>query len=158
MVLKRLRHSIERFFRILDSEGVALFQAIVYIHLAIAGAYCALVAGGVPETIQDAVGEPFNTAWLWLCIAVTVCLVGKLMAREATQRFWLRTAGLYFQFVGDAAAMGAFYGYVLSTIQESNWGKAVVAAWVFAALGDCALLLVWRDVRRIDQEERRIRQ
>lgn len=155
--MKRLRHSIERFLTILDSEGVALFQAVVYIHLAIAGAYCALVAGATPPTIQDALGPTFNTFWLWLCMAVTICLAGKLMAREATQRFWLRTSGLYLQFVGDAAAMGAFYGYVVSTIQESNWGKAVVAAWVFAALGDCALLLVWRDVRRIDQAERQAR-
>ncbi|SDD58027.1 hypothetical protein SAMN04488581_2587 [Mycolicibacterium neoaurum] len=164
MVLTRIRDFISRaitirgrFLTILDSEGVALFQTIVYVHLAVGGLYCAVIAGGLPPALEQVLGAHFNTIWLTLCMAVTICVVGKVMSMSVVERFWVRTTGLYLQFVGDVAAAGAFYGYVFSTIQESYWGKAVVAAWVLAALGDCAALLAWRDVRRIRQEEKRIR-
>lgn len=153
MVLTRLRRSLNRFLAVLDSEGVALFQTVVYLHLAAAGLYCEIVAGGVPVIVQDALGS-FNQAWLWLCIAASICMVGRFMSRPAIQRFWVRTTGLYLQLAGDMAAAGAFFGYVVSTIQESNWGKALVAVFVMASLGDCALLLVWRDIRRIEQAEK----
>lgn len=153
MVLNRLRRSISRFLAVLDSEGVALFQTVVYLHLAVAGLYCELIAGGVPVVVQDALGG-FNQAWLWLCMGASICMIGRLLSRPAVQRFWVRTTGLYLQLAGDLAAAGAFYGYVIATIQESNWGKALVAVFVMASLGDCALLLVWRDLRRIEQAEK----
>lgn len=157
MVLTQLRRNIARFLTVLDSEGVALFQSVVYMHLAVAGLYCVVIAQGVPVVVQDALGDQFNTFWLALCMGATLCMIGRYFSRPVIHRFWLRTVGLYLQLAGDIAAAGAFYGYVAATIQESNWGKAVVAAWVFAALGDCAFLLVWRDIRRIKQAERRAR-
>lgn len=152
----RVRKGIARFLAILDSEGVAFFQIIVYAHLTVGGLYCLLVAGNAPETVRDALGS-FFTMWLWLCVGATVCLAGKALALNKC-RFWVKTGGLYLQFAGDAAAFGAFAGYVLSTLQETPWGKAVIAVWVFAALADCAFFLCWRDLRRIKQNEQLARQ
>ena len=162
MVLKQLRRNIDRgidrFLGLLDSEGVALFQAVVYGHLSAGGLYGILVAGGTPPTLEEALGPRSNAMWLWLCLGATICLVGKLMAaRPRHCRVWIHTCGLYFQLAGDLAALGAFSGYVLATWQESYWGEALIAAWVFASLADCAFLLCWRDLRRIRQAEKLVR-
>ncbi|OCB09213.1 hypothetical protein A5717_25905 [Mycolicibacterium porcinum] len=157
-VLRRLRRGIDRFLGILDSEGVALFQAVVYAHLTLGGAYGILIAGGTPPTLEAALGPKVNGAWLWLCVGATICLVGKVMsARPRHCRVWVHTGGLYLQLAGDLAALGAFAGYVLSTALESYWGEAIVAAFVFASLADCAFLLCWRDLRRIRQAEKLVR-
>lgn len=145
---------VERLNRVLDSEGVVFFQTLVYVHLALGGAYCAFIARGVPTALEDALGPAFNTAYLWLCIGATVCLTGKVMSIDR-RPFWARTSGLYLQLAGDCSAFGAFAGYVASTVQESPWGKALIAVWVFAALTDCAFFLCWRDIRRIIQAEKR---
>jgi hypothetical protein len=150
MVL-RIRHGLERFFQILDSEGVGLFQAIVYIHLAVGGFYCAAIAGGVPQVVEEAMGPAINVVWLWMCMGVLLCLAGKLMKGP------LAYIGLVLQVAGDAFALGGFGSYVLATMQTEYWGKTLIAVWVFAALADCALLLVIRDVRRIAQVEQRVR-
>lgn len=150
MVL-RFRHGIERFFQILDSEGVALFQAIVYAHLAIGGLYCAFISRSVPQAVEEAMGPAMNVVWLWMCIGCTVCLLGKRMPPSHAY------LGLWLQVAGDVFAFGAFGSYVLATMQTSYWGKNLLAVWVIAALADCALLLVIRDLRRIGQIEQRVR-
>lgn len=156
-MIRRLRPLVARFFGVLDSEGVVFFQTLVYLHLAAGGAYCAFVVGGVPDTINEALGSAFNTAWLWLCIGVVGNSAGKLMSYRSSHRVWVFTTGLYLQLAGDLAALGAFGGYVVSTVQESPWGKALIAVWVFAALAECAFFLCWRDIRRIAQAERAVR-
>ena len=62
MVLTRIRVGIDRFLHALDSEGVGIFEAIVYLHLAAGGAYCAFIAAGPPESVNEALGPVFNTA------------------------------------------------------------------------------------------------
>jgi len=153
-----LRDGVTRFFGVLDSEGVVFFQTLVYVHLAWGGLYCAVIARGVPASIEQALGTEFNTAWLWLCIGVTTCLGGKIMsARRDIRPVWMHNSGLYVQLAGDLAAFGAFTGYVLATWQESKWGAPVIAVWVFVALAEYAFFLCWRDIRRISQAERSVR-
>lgn len=158
MVLIRIKDGFDRFLAALDSEGVGIFQAIVYLHLAAGGAYCALIARGVPQAVEDAMGHHVNTVWLWLCIGCAVCMVGKILSgRPDRRKFWVHTTGLHLQLAGDIAALGAFAGYVLATMQSEYWGKVLLAAWLVAGLADCAGLLVMRDIRRIGQAERMVR-
>ncbi len=158
MVLIRIRNGFDRFLSALDSEGVGIFQAIVYIHLAVGGMYCAFVAGGVPQSVGEALGPRVEAVWLWLCIGVLICLAGKLLSMKPDRRpYWVHTTGIWMQLAGDLFAAGAFFSYVLATMQTSTWGKSLVAVWVFAGLADCAALLVLRDVRRIGQAERTVR-
>lgn len=156
MVLRRIRKGIERFLDALDSEGVALFQAVVYLHLALAGLYCLVFAGGAPTAIAAALGPVYNSVWLWLCVSPIICLAGKLLSHKVSS-VWAFTSGLYLQLAGDIGAAGAFGGYVVSTFQENPWGKAMVAVFIFQSLAWCALLLCWRDIRRIRQAERAVR-
>lgn len=158
MVLNGFAKVLDRFLLALDGEGVGIFQAIVYLHLAAGGAYCALIARGVPDSIQDTMGRNVNGTWLWLCMGVTICLLGKVMSSKPYQRrYWVHTTGLALQLAGDLFAFGAFWGYVLATLQTSVWGTALIAIWIFAALGDCAALLILRDIRRWQQAERAVR-
>lgn len=157
MMVRRIKwmgHRVaDRFFAILDSEGVAFFQTLVYTHLAVGGAYCLIIARAVPDTVSGALGDAGDTTWLMLCMAATICIAGKVMS-WSYRRYWVRTGGLYLQFAGDVCAFGSFAGYVFSTWQESDWGQPLVAVWVFAALADCAFFLCWRDLRRIREAEK----
>lgn len=149
---------LSRLFTVLDGEGVAFFQGIVYLHLAAAGAYSAFIARGVPSVLSEALGQPINGIWPYLCIGAVICLGGKLLsANPLKTKYWVYTTGLACQFIGDAFAMGAFLSYVLATVQEQTWGKEIVAAWIFAALAECAFFLCWRDVRRFVQAEKAVR-
>ncbi len=157
-MIHRVRHQFTRFLTALDSEGVGIFQAIVYIHLALGGCYVLFVAQNAIQAVEEAMGPAVNTAWLWLCVAVTICLFGKVLSGNPQERpYWVHTTGLHLQLAGDVFAWGAFAGYVLATMQTTYWGKAVLAVWVFAGLADCAALLVMRDIRRIAPSERTIR-
>ena len=157
--LNTLRRIIgSRLFAVLDSEGVVFFQSLVYVHLAIAGGYGLIIAGGTPDALTEALGHHINTVWLWLCMGGTICLLGKVFSSKPDRRrYWVHTTGLLLQFAGDLLTFGAFSGYVLATVQDASWGKALVAVWVFASLAECAFFLCWRDLRRYVQAERRIR-
>lgn len=157
-MILRVKTTFDRFLSALDSEGVGIFQAIVYIHLALGGLYVVVVARSEIQAVEEAMGPVINDIWLWLCIGVTICLFGKILSGKPKQRpYWVHTTGLHLQLAGDVFAWGAFAGYVLATMQTTAWGKAVLAVWVFAGLADCAALLIMRDIRRIAQSERTIR-
>lgn len=159
MVLTRLRKMRGWFFRALDSEGVALFQIVVYAHFAAAGSYGLFIARGAPLDVMKALGPGWATVWLWMQLGMLLCLVGKvLVGCRALKRAGWYTAGMWLQLCGDVCAFGAFFGYVLATLQNSEWGERLTAVWGFAALSWCALFLVVRDVRRIHQAEMEVRQ
>lgn len=159
MVLTRIKRGVDRFLNALDSEGVGIFQAVVYLHLAAGGLYCIVFANGeAPEAVERAMGPVINSAWLWLCTGAVVCMVGKLLSgRPEARPYWVHTTGLLMQLAGDLFACGAFSAYVLATYQVQGWGKPLVAVWVFIGLAECALLLVIRDLRRYGQAEREVR-
>ena len=155
MLLNLRQRLANRFFAILDSEGVVFFQAIVYTYLAVGGAYNAFIAHGAPPDIAHALGS-FSPVWLALCMGATICLAGKVMAFDKRQ-FWVRTAGRYLELAGDLAAFGAFTGYVLAAVQESAWGDPLSSPFTYAALATCAFFLCWRDLRRIKEAELSVR-
>lgn len=156
MVLRRIRKGFERFFTVIDSEGVGFFQVIVYLHLSMGGLYSLAVAGGVPQVVAEVMGPQIEMVWLWLFLGMLICLFGKVVSAKKWP-VWLRTSGLWLQLAGDICALGGFAGYVLATLQTAYWGKTMIAVFGFAAYTWCALFLVVRDVRRIRQAERAVR-
>ena len=151
MVKHRLRKGINRFWELLDAELVGPFQAVVYLHMAAAGIYGLAVAGGAPQAVEDSMGHVYNALWLWLLPGVIVCLIGKLLRGDLTY------AGMIFQLTGDTAAFGGLFIYFVATINTSWWGKALFAVFLVAALAECVILLIVRDVRRLYRVERRVR-
>lgn len=143
-----IRHGINRFFTALDSEGVALFQVIVYAHIVLAGAYGLIVAGGTPQAVEDVMGPVSNAVWLWLCSGAAVCLLGKMLRGNSLY------AGMWLQFAGDVAVVGMLAVYVYATLETSWFGQAMFAVFLCNAIGICTMLLAVRDVRRLIQTER----
>ncbi len=128
-------------FRVLDNEGVGIFQAIVYVHIGLfAGLYGLLVAGGTPQTVEDAMGGGFNGIWLWLCLAIMTCLAGECIKHDS---------GMWMQLSGDLAASIVLLVYIVAIFDSSWWGKALFGVFLAAAIFECTLLLITRDVRRI---------
>lgn len=129
------------FFRVLDAEGVGIFQAIVYVHIGLfAGLYGLFVAHGAPEVVEDAMGPASNTIWLVLCLAIMTCLAGKRIKWDA---------GMWLQLSGDIAASGVLLVYIVATFNSAWWGKALFSVFLAAAIWECTVLLIIRDVRRI---------
>lgn len=158
MILRGFRRGVDRFLDALDSEGVILFQIVVYLHLVAGGLYCLFVACGVPQAVGQALGPVIESVWLWLLVGMTICLLGKyLSSRPDKTRYFVYSTGLLLQLAGDICAFGGFLGYVIGTMQMTYWGKAVIAVFAFAALAWCALFLVLRDVRRYIQAEKEVR-
>jgi hypothetical protein len=151
VVLNRLRAGLHRFLTALDSEGVALFQAVVYTHIAAGGAYGLLVVGGTPQAVQDSMGPWFNTLWLWLCSGAAVCLLGKMLRGESLY------AGMWLQLAGDIAICGVLWIYVVCTFATSWWGRALFAVFIVTSIAECVALLVCRDIRRLVQVEQQYR-
>jgi len=132
---------------ILDAQGVGIFQVIVYLHIGpLAGLYGLLVAGGTPQAVEDAMGSVWNGVWLWLCLGICMCLAGKLVKWDA---------GMWLQLSGDIAAAFALLVYIVASIDSAWWGKALYAVFACAALFECVLLLIVRDIRRIVIDQKR---
>ena len=155
MVLKlRLHNGIRKFWDVLDAEGVGIFQGIVYIHIVyihigpLAGLYGLVVAGGTPQAVEDAMGPHFNAAWLWLCLGISLCMAGKLIKWDA---------GMWLQLSGDFAASSVLLVYIIATVDSAWFGKALFAVFLVAAIFECTLLLIIRDVRRIIPHQKLIR-
>jgi hypothetical protein len=155
MVLTRaVRKGIDWFLVRLDSEGVGLFQAIVYVHAVIGALYLWIAANGdTPDAVQDTLGGQWERLWLWLCMGPAFCLLGKVMCWWDATRY----GGFLFQLGGDIFGLTAFVVYVYATVDTAWFGKALWAVFICAAIAECVLLLVVRDVRRIGQVERRVR-
>lgn len=164
MVLKRLAERVDSFLtRYLDSEGVMLFQVIVYIHMALAGFYGLFIAGGIPPDLARAVphdAHRIETAWLILLTLGLLTLIGRgLVASQfAGNRASIYTLGAWLQFTGDLAMTWGFGWYVLASWGSAYWGKESIAAFGFFAYAWCAFFLVIRDIRRIMQAERAVRE
>jgi hypothetical protein len=149
-MLLNLKARFHRLFVILDAEGVGIFQAIVYAHIIGMGLYGMLEAG-VPQVVEDSLGRFFNTLWLWMCLGALICEVGKMMKGK---RAYL---GMCMQFGGDLFVFGVLATYTYSTLYTGYWGKAMAGVFLSAALADCVLLLIIRDVRRLVLVERIVR-
>lgn len=153
MLLNRLRAGIDRFFYTLDAEGVGIFQAVVYLHVVAGGLYLKFGAShDVLDPIEESLGPNLNGVWTWLCVGCAVCLLGKVLCWHSPSKY----AGMLMQLAGDLFAFGVFYVYVIGTMLTTEWGKAVFAVFIMEALGECVLLLIIRDVRRIAQVEQRV--
>lgn len=158
MILRGFRRGIDRFLDALDSEGVALFQIVVYLHMILGGLYCLFIAQGVPQSVGQAMGPFIEFVWLWLFVGMAICLLGKYLSSAPYKtRFWVFRLGLVLQCAGDVSAFGGFFGYVVGTLQMAWWGKSVVAVFGFSALAWCAAFLVLRDIRRITQAGKALR-
>lgn len=147
----------DRLFRVLDSEGVVFFQTLVYLHTAAMGYSTRFQYNGLPPVLDKGLANAYSI-WPWMCIGVLICLFGKVLsANMATTPYWVYTTGLIGQFIGDVCAIGAFTGYVMSTLEVRQPGEPVAAVWLVAALAECAFFLAIRDIRRWTQAERAVR-
>lgn len=143
-----VRHGVRRFFEIIDSEVVGIFQAVVYLHVLVGGFYGALIAGGTPEVLEKAMGHTVSGLWLYLCMGSAICLFGK----QIMQR--LENIGVWLQLTGDIFVLGALSAYVAATLQGAYWGKELFAVFIVASIAECVVLLIIRDIRRIVQIEK----
>lgn len=141
---KRLGSAItaapNRFWQVLDSNAVIVYQSVVYPAIFAGGWY--MLMRGVPKTLDAALYDGVQNLWVLLCICgPPICLAGHLWRHRDDYVSRLGQAS------GNIAIAFVFYGYVLAVIQE-NWGAGIFAPFIFVQLGNWSMLLAIRDVRK----------
>jgi hypothetical protein len=136
--------------RWVDSESVRLYQGIIFIGYAIAGIQ-SLAMGSPPTAVGQAMGHVVALMWTGLLIACPVLSGLGYLARKRPGGLWLLVAG-------DAGAACATAAYVVAVLQATWAERASFAAWNAASLTACAVLILARDLRRLRQFERAVKE
>ncbi|MBF6368435.1 hypothetical protein IU469_22315 [Nocardia puris] len=135
----------------LDEGSVRPFHAMVYLAYIAAGVQ-SLALGAPPNAVAQVMGHRFALAWIVLIIvSPALALVGM-----ATERRYIY--GLYMQAAGNSGVACATAAYVMAILQVTWADRASFAAWMATSLTASAVLITWRDVRRIRAVTRRVRQ
>jgi hypothetical protein len=146
----RARRTVDRFFVMLDSEGVELFQWLFYVIIAGDGAQNLFIAHRPPLTLQGSMGQPFFECWCVLeIIAPVLCLIGRSIYRTS-----FRKAANRFQLAGDLILGASESAYVIATFHIEPIGKGGHGGYLGLAFMLSAFLLAVRDFRRMRMEER----
>ncbi|HEY9314646.1 hypothetical protein [Williamsia sp.] len=144
-----------RFWTLLDSESMRLYQALKYTAIFVMGLY--MSAYTAPTSTHSAFGDIGTPIWVsmtMICPALTLLGVhwsrlGRVIKIDAANTY----TGYWMQFAGDIGVAGLLLAYVVAVVQES-WSKGLFAAGVvFAVAIGCSLLAV-RDIRKVIQAEK----
>lgn len=143
-----LRRWVRSFWKAVDTETVSLFQTLFYTLLISAGVYGLLIAGEVPQIVEETMSPTYYTLWLILnVLGPLACLIGKRLKGEYAY------AGYILQLAGDVGAAAAIGTYVAATLATSWWGKGIYALFIvlMGLLG--TILFIARDIRRLRRIE-----
>lgn len=139
---------IRRFWQLIDSEGVELFQWVFYIVIMSSGLYNLTTADGAPISVHPAMGGMDYDKWCWLNVTgPAACLIGKMCGHM--KRFV--DGGVWFQLTGDATLSLAVLAYVIAVFHVESWGRGMYGGWLGFATFLSIVVLIIRDVRRISE-------
>lgn len=134
---------LARFWQLIDSETVRLYQAVMYTCYCAAGVYMASF-GRAPSTVQQAMGMHAHYTWIGLMMA---CPLIVLVGTRASNRW----TGLWLQLGGNLGIVAALAAYVTAVLQSPWWGTGAFAVWGYVGLTICTAGIILRDGRRIHQ-------
>lgn len=144
------RRVIGRFFTMLDSEGVELFQWLFYLIITFDGAQNLFIAHAPPLTLMGSMQPVFFHWWCTLeMVAPVCCLIGR-----ATYNSSFRDAANKFQLIGDLILAASETAYVIATFHIEPIGKGGHGGYLGLAFTISTLLLAWRDFRRMRADAR----
>lgn len=154
MVLSSIPRKIEslmdRFFNMLDSELVALYQQLLYIIMVADGFYNLFATNGIIPAVEGALSPPAYMLLLILFVlGPLIWLASKAVDPHSK---WGGTA-MRGMMLGDFMAWGSFTVYLSATIYTSEWGRPNVAGWLVLFFWAGTLLLWVRDFRRIREHD-----
>lgn len=136
----------DRFYRVVDSDNVRVFQAIVYLSMFVSGIYMAVY--GAPTTVQRELGDEMHFVWVSMTIiGPLIVTIGDRMVYAGKQRvlhtrksggggriYW----GWYLQAGGDLAVCMVYLTYVISAFSSAWLQKGIFAAFITSSLMMCA--------------------
>lgn len=144
------RRTVGRFFTMLDSEGVELFQWLFYAILAFDGGQNLFIAHDEPLTLQGSMSHGAFHLWCALeLIAPVCCLLGRSLYNTSN-----RLAANRFQLIGDLVLGASESAYVIATFHIEPVGQGGHGGYLGLAFMLSAFLLGIRDYRRIRSEAR----
>lgn len=164
-MLDWLREWRDRFYRVVDSDEVWVFQAIVYVNMIASGIY--MTAYGAPSgrvPVQKELGDTMHDVWVSLTIVgPLIVIIGDRMVYAGKNRvlhshkpggggriYW----GWYLQAGGNFAVCMVYLPYIIAAFSSAWLQKGIFAAFITTSLMICAVMLVIRDLRRVRAIER----
>lgn len=151
-----------RMNRMVDSDEVRLFQAIVYFGMMASGVY--MLVYGAPTIVQKELGGVMHAVWVLMTIVgPALVAIGDWMVHSGKRMvlsdpepggggriYW----GWYLQLGGDFSTTMVYATYVVAVFSSAWLQRGIFAAFVLSSLMICTLVLVYRDWRRIRVIER----
>lgn len=161
-MLNWIREWRYRFYRVVDSDEVRVFQAIVYVSMIVSGIY--MTAYGAPTTVQKELGDYMHEVWVAMTIiGPLIVTVGDRMVRSGKNQVlhtdhpggggWIYW-GWYLQAGGDLVVTMVYLTYIIAAFSSAWLQRGIFAAFITTSLMICAVVLVIRDLRRVRAIER----
>lgn len=161
-MLDWLKEWRDRFYRVVDSDNVRVFQAIVYLGMFVSGVYMGVY--GAPTTVQLELGDGMHFVWVSMTIiGPLIVTVGDRMVYAGKNRvlhsrkpggggriYW----GWYLQAGGDLVVCMVYLTYIIAAFSSAWLQRGIFAAFIITSLMICAAVLVIRDLRRVRAIER----
>lgn len=149
VLIDRLRYRWEEFFDRLDSEGVRMYQNFFYYILALAGAYCLVIAQGPPSSVSAAWGHGYFIAWCVMgMFSPIISILGSKMKGQQAY------TGMILQLTGDLGTAITLGSFVLAVFLTFDWGQSTYATFSVFSAFLCTILFIVRDIRRMIQVEK----
>jgi hypothetical protein len=143
------RHTLAKFFLILESELVEFYQWIFYAIISFDGAQNLFIAHAPPLTLQGSMSvHPWFEFWCALEMVAPACgLVGRLLSRNHDDD--IKDQADLFQFVGDSILGTSEIAYVIGTFHIEPIGKGGHGGYLGLAFTLSAYTLAAADARRL---------
>jgi hypothetical protein len=140
-----VRGLIDRFWYLVDSETIVLFQWLFYTGCFVCG-FHDLRVNQAPMTLQDTMSHQSFIMWAWMNMAGPVCaLLGRLIIRNSRFSY----SGMWLQLGGDATVNCAMAAYTVATFHAETWSKGVYGGILGIFTYIATMVLVMRDIRRL---------
>lgn len=139
-----------KFWAIVDSETVVLYQAVVFTFMLVACSYLQFMAHDFPDLIEQTMGPDTKLGWVFLGILGPIAFY---LSRGTRLNAYRR---LVLQFSGDIACWIVLTSYVAATIASGAIGRGAFAGWIVASISICCGVLCLRDSRQLVRIERNI--
>jgi hypothetical protein len=152
-VFDKVKELINSFFKMLDAEGVVLFQVLYCVTFIVMGAQNRFVAHAGPITLHGTMGYLSISSWCWAMILGPICwITGKLI-------YWLEPPGVdqyrpgrILMFTGNISMSFALMSYIIATFHVEPWGHGGFGGYLASASWLSILVLIFRDIRRFREQ------
>jgi hypothetical protein len=155
-----VKHAVNRFLEMVDSETVRLFLWPFYFALLCWGVYASFFAAPI-QFVYPVMGRVLYDVWVWIFIPASLFVMiglairhgGKSLAEMTTPMLFTDYVGLWMQLGGHVSVFFAATAFEVSAIKAAPWGLAAFPIFLLAPYVPGCLFLAVQTGRKLWQGE-----